>query len=126
MRARLIWLAVPDDGITLQLRYRQYSTRQTDVDGACFNPEDYRQWLGVAAIRKRYAGCTFSGVLGAGPERITGAEAHTTYLAEARAKGVIVGHVQLALHASYNQSVGFIGRPDYTYRLFGVTLIVPF
>jgi hypothetical protein len=126
LRARLIWLAVPDDGITLQLRYRQYATRQTDVDGAYFNPEDYRQWLGVAAIRKRYAGWTFSGALGAGPQFITGAEAHTTYLAQARAEGVIAGNVQLALHASYNQSVGFIDSPDYAYRIFGVTLIVPF
>lgn len=125
VRARLIWLAVPDDGITLQLRYRQYATRQTDVDGAYFNPEDYRQWLGVAAIRKRYAGWTFSGALGAGPERSAGAAAHRSYLAEVRAEGMVAGNVQLALHASYNQSAGFIDSPDYAYRLFGATFIFP-
>ena len=34
LRARMIWLAVPEAGITLQLRYKQYWSRQADVGGA--------------------------------------------------------------------------------------------
>ena len=126
LRARLIWLAVPEDGVTMQLRYRQYSTSDRDVDGAYFNPEAYRQWLGVAAIRKRYAGWTFSGALGGGPEYSTGTDSHASYLAEARAEGAISGEVRLVLRAGYYRSAGFIDSPDYGYRLFGATLVLPF
>jgi multisubunit Na+/H+ antiporter MnhG subunit len=43
-RARLIWQAVPDYGINVQLRWRQYDSRKDDVEGAYFNPDRYRQW----------------------------------------------------------------------------------
>lgn len=126
LRARLIWLALPEEGITLQLRYRQYSTREADVGGAYFNPDDYRQWLGVAAIRKRYAGWVFSGALGAGQEQSTGVGSHPSYLAEASCEGPIAGNVRLVLHAGYYRSAGFIDSPDYAYRLVGATLVLPF
>jgi hypothetical protein len=126
LRARLIWLAVPEQGITLQLRYRQYSTHDADVGGAYFNPDDYRQWLGVAAIRKRYAGWVFSGGLGAGQERSTGDGLHASYIAEARGEGPIAGDVRLALRAGYYRSAGFIDSPNYAYRFVGATLVLPF
>lgn len=126
LRARLIWLAIPEAGITLQLRYRQYSTREADVGGAYFNPEDYRQWLAVTAIRKRYAGWIYSGALGAGQEYSTGAGSHASYLAEARGEGPIAGDIRLVLRASYSRSAGFIDSPDYAYRLVGGTLVLPF
>jgi hypothetical protein len=126
LRARLIWLAVPEQGITLQLRYRQFSTREDDVGGAYFNPDVYRQWLGVAAIRKRNAGWVLSGALGAGQEQSTGVDSHPSYLAEARAEGLITGDLRLVLRVGYYRSAGFIDSPNYAYRLFGATLVLPF
>jgi hypothetical protein len=126
LRARLIWLAVPEAGITLQLRYKQYWSRQADVGGAYFNPEDYQQWLGVVAIRKRVAGWIVSGAIGAGQEFSSGAGSHASYLAEARAEGPLAGDARLVLRAGYYRSAGFTNDPDYAYRLAGAALVVPF
>jgi hypothetical protein len=126
LRARLIWLAVPEEGITLQLRYRQYSSRDADVGGAYFNPDTYRQWLAAAAIRKRHAGWTFSATLGAGQEQAANAESRASYLAEARVETPIAGDVRLVLRASYNRAAGFIDSPGYAYRIAGATLVLPF
>lgn len=126
LRARLIWLAAPDAGITLQLRYRQYWSGEPDVGGAYFNPGDYRQWLGVMAIRKRHAGWIYSGALGAGQENSTGAGSHPAYLAEARAEGPLGPDARLVVRAAYNRSAGFIDSPDYASRQIGASLVLPF
>jgi hypothetical protein len=126
LRAHLIWLAVPEQGITLQLRGRQYASRESDVGGAYFNPDDYRQWLAVAAIRKRHAGWMLSGAVGAGQERSSGQSSRPTYLAEARAEGPIAGHSRLTLRAGYNRSTGFIDDPDYASWYVGAAVTVPF
>ncbi|MEP7156891.1 MAG: hypothetical protein ABI905_14020 [Betaproteobacteria bacterium] len=126
LRARLIWLAVPEQGITLQARYRQYWSRELDVGRAYFNPEDYRQWLGVIAIRKRHAGWVYSGALGAGQETSTGAGTHPAYLAEARIDGPIGPAARLVIRAAYNRSAGFIDSPDYASRMIGASVVVPF
>lgn len=126
LRARLIFLAAPEHGITLQLRYRQYDSSQSDVDGAYFNPDEYRQWLGVAAVRRRYAGWILSGAAGAGSESSTGTASHPSYLAEARAEGPLAGDARVILRAGYYRSAGFIEAPDYAYYLIGATLVLPF
>ena len=126
LRARLIWLAAPDAGITLQLRYRQYWSREPAAGGAYFNPEDYRQWLGVVAVRKRNAGWIYSGAIGAGQENSTGAGSHPAYLVEARAEGPLGTGARLVVRAAYNRSAGFIDSPDYASRQIGASLVLPF
>lgn len=125
LRGRLIWLAVPEQGVTLQLRYKQYDTRELDVEGAYFNPERYRQWLAVAAIRKRHAGWIFSGALGAGQEHATGSEQRASYLAEVRAEGPIVDDIRLVVRAGYYRAAGFIDDAGYAYRSIGASIVVP-
>lgn len=125
-RARLIWDAVPEHGITAQFRWRQYDNSKVDVGGAYFNPDDYRQWLGVLAFRKREAGWIWSGAAGGGQERTDHANTQTTWLAEVRGEGPIGGNAWLAVHAAYNQSAGYSNSPDYWYALVGATLVVPF
>lgn len=124
-RARLIFDLLPEHGVTAQIRWRQYDSSKTDVGGAYFNPDDYQQWLGVLAFRKRDAGWVWSGAAGAGQERFAGTT-QTTYLAELRAEGPVAGSARLAVLAVYNRSAGFSNSPDYWYALAGVTLIVPF
>jgi hypothetical protein len=126
LRARLIFLAWPDEGITAQLRYRRYASREADVGGAYFNPDTYQQWLAVGAIRKRHAGWILSAALGAGRERSSGIDSRAAYLAEARAEGPIGGGARLLVSAGYHRSAGFVDSPDYAYRFVAATVIVPF
>jgi hypothetical protein len=126
LRGRVIWLLVPEHGITAQVRWRQYDSQQIDVDGAYFNPGRYREWQAGMAIRKRYAGWLWSGTLAAGRERIDGNVEHPTTLAELRAEGTIAKGTRLSLHASYNRSAGFAVADRYWYRTIGATIVVPF
>ena len=125
LRARLIWLALPDDGVTLQLRYREYWSGKEDVGGAYFNPENYRQALIVSAIRKRYEGWIYGGTLGAGREKSTGVDSRPSYLAEANAEGPLAGPLRILLRAGYYRSAAFIDNPTYAYRLFTAQVILP-
>jgi len=126
LRGRLIWLLVPERGITAQLRWRQYDSRQFDVDGAYFNPGRYREWQAGVAMRRRYAGWLWSGTLAAGREEIDSSTQNATRLAELRAEGTVGKDTRIVLHASYNRSAGFVAANGYWYRVIGVTVIVPF
>ena len=126
LRGRVIWLLVPAQGITAQVRFRQYQSDQTDVEGAYFNPGRYRELQAAMAIRKRYAGWLWSGTLAAGRERIDGNIERPTTLAELRAEGTLGKGARLALHASYNRSAGFAVADRYWYRAIGATVILPF
>jgi len=126
LRGRLIWMLIPEQGLSAQLRWRQYHSSQLDTGGAYFNPERYREWQGGLAMRKRYAGWVWSGMLAAGREEIDRGVQKTTKLAELRAEGPMGKRARLALHASYNRSAGFGTAEDYWYRTAGFTVIVPF
>lgn len=125
-RARLIWLAMPEVGMTLQIRHRQFRSRKADMGGAYFNPRDYQQWLGVAAIRKRHAGWIYSGAIGAGQENSTGTGARPSYLAELRAEGPLSALARITLHANYSRSAGDVDDPDYASRGLGAAITFMF
>lgn len=125
LRGRLIWRMIPKQGISAQLRWRQYTSKDLDVGGAYFNPERYREWQAGLAMRKRYAGWIWSGTLAAGRENITGVSEHSTALADVRAEGTLRKDVNVVVHASYNRSAGFAAAEGYWYRVVGVTLMVP-
>jgi hypothetical protein len=126
LRGRLIWLLAPKQGVSAQLRWRQYRSNQLDVGEAYFNPERYREWQAALAMRKRYAGLVWSTTVAAGREEIDRSQRHPTRLAELRAEGMAGKRVHLAVHASYNRSAGFGTAERYSYRTIGVTMIVPF
>ena len=126
LRARLIWQALPDQGVNIELRWRGYRSEQNDVGGAYFNPDRYRQWQGVGALRRHVGSWTISGALGAGEETVNGTETHPVRTAELRAEGGLPRGMHVAVHAVYNRSTGYVASPDYAWREGGVTLIVPF
>ena len=126
LRARLVWMLVPQQGISAQLRWRQYDSKQTDVNDAYFNPARYRQWDAGLALRKRYRGWVWSGTLAAGRETIDRATEHGTAIAELRTEGTLRKDIHVVLHASYNRAAGFVAANGYWYRVAGVTVIVPF
>jgi len=126
LRARLIWQAVPDYGVNVQLRWRQYESRKEDVDGAYFNPDRYRQWQAALGMRRRVGSWVWTGSLGAGRETINGTDTHPVRLAEIRGEGALTQGLRLALYAIYSRSTGYVDAPDYAYRQVGMTLIHPF
>ena len=126
LRARAIWMLVPEHGISAQLRWRQYESGQVDVGGAYFNPRHYREWQGGLAIRKRHLGWIWSGTLAAGREQVDGDRWNTTALAQVRAEGALPRGLRLVAHASYDRSAGFAAGQGYWYRVVGVNVVVPF
>lgn len=126
LRGRLIWMLVPEQGLSAQLIYRQYGSRELDVDGAYFNPGRYREIHGGLAIRKRHAGWIWSGTVAAGREEIDGNTRHATALVDVRTEGTLGRDVRLVVHASYDRSAGFVAADGYWYRVIGVNVIVPF
>jgi hypothetical protein len=126
LRGRLIWLLIPEHGISAQARWRQYDSQQIDVGGAYFNPRRYRQWEAGLAIRKRHAGLLWSGNVTGGREEIDGDAGHATVLADVRAEGALGKKMRVMVRASYNRSAGFAAADGYWYRTVGVTVVVPF
>jgi hypothetical protein len=123
-RARLIWMLVPEHGISAQFRFRQFQSKQLDAGADYFNPRRYREWQGGLAIRKRHAQWTWSGTVAAGREEIDGNAAKGTVLADLRTEGPL-GGTRLVLNASYNRATGFGIADGYWYRVVGVSVVVP-
>jgi hypothetical protein len=126
LRARLIWQAVPEYGLNVQVRWRQYESRKDDVGGAYFNPDRYRQWLGAIGMRRHFGSWTWIGSLGAGRETINGTDSHPVRLAEVRGEGALTDRLRIALYGIYSRSTGYVDAADYAYRQVGFTLIYPF
>lgn len=126
LRARAIWLLVPAQGISAQLKWRRFQSSDADVGGAYFNPRHYREWQAALVMRKHYAGWIWSGTAAGGREAFDGAGSRTTALAEMRAEGTLGKRAHLIVNASYNRSAGFGTASRYWYRVIGATVMVPF
>lgn len=126
LRARMIWSMLPEQGISAQLRWRQYSSSDADVGGAYFNPDRYRTWDAVLSMRRRVGAWTVSGLAGGGQERVDGGSWQSTGVADIRAEGPLSRDMRLAVNALYSNAAGFANSPDYWYGSINVSLIVPF
>jgi hypothetical protein len=125
-RARMIWSMVPEQGVSLQARWRQYSSGESDVPGAYFNPDRYRNWDAVLSVRRRVGSWRVAGLAGGGQERIENGSWQGTGIAEVRAEGPVASDMHLVCSANYSNAAGFADSPDYWYGAVNVTLIVPF
>jgi hypothetical protein len=126
LRGRVIWLMVPEQGISAQLRWRQFRSNQRDVGDAYFNPGHYREWQAGVVMRKHHAGWIWYGTVAAGRETIDGRSSRPTALAEVRAEGAFGKRAYVVLNASYNRSAGFGIAERYWYRVIGASVMVPF
>jgi hypothetical protein len=125
LRARLIWGIAPEEGLSAQFRWRQYSSSKDDVDGAYFNPGHYRNWDAGLSLRRRVGTWTVAGLAGAGRERADDASWQTTTITELRAEGPLSGDMRLTIGVLYNRAAGFAASPDYWYGTASVGLIIP-
>lgn len=124
-RGRTIVSLLPEEGLTLQARWRQYRSRENDVDGAYFNPRDYRNWDAGLALRRRIGSWTVAGLAGAGRERAEQASWQTTAIAELRAEGPLSGRARLSIGVLYSRAAGFAASDDYWYGTANVSVILP-
>ena len=123
-RARLIYLLVPQQGVTAQLRWRQFGSEEID-DPGYFNPGRYQEWQAAVAIRKRYGGWQWYGYLGAGRETIGSEITNPTRLVEVRAEGPLARDIRVVVRAMYQRAAGFGAADDYWYRSASINLVVP-
>jgi hypothetical protein len=126
VRARMIWSMLPVQGISTQLRWRQYASSDADVGGAYFNPDRYRTWDAVLSLRRRVGAWTIAGLAGGGQERVENGSWQSTGVAEVRAEGPLSRDMRLAVNALYSNAAGFANSQDYWYGSVNASLIVPF
>jgi hypothetical protein len=125
LRGRLIWSVLPEEGLSAQVRWRQYQSSSNDVGGAYFNPGQYRNWDAGLSLRRRIGTWRVSGLAGAGRERSDSGPWRTTAIAEVRAEAPLAGDVRIAASLLYNRAAGFANSPDYWYGTANVSVIIP-
>jgi hypothetical protein len=125
LRGRVICSLVPEQGLSAQVRYRQYSSREDDVDGAYFNPDTYRVWDAGLALRRHVGDWTVAGLVATGQERAEQGAWNSTQAAELRLEGPIGNRSRLSVGALYSRAAGFNASPDYWYGSINANLIVP-
>jgi hypothetical protein len=124
LRAKVIYDLLPEQGINLQLRHRQYRNSH-DVTVNYFNPNEYDENMAVVGWRKKVQGWQLSGVAGLGRQKINDDPYTTTQLLEIEAVSPIFNKIFLRSKAGYSDSAGF-GGPDYSYKYFQTDLIFQF
>lgn len=115
-RLKVIYQPDPDLGLTLQARYRAYTSSSNNVGGAYFNPAQYDEAMLALGWRQRISGWMASLTAGAGQQKVASDPASPTMLLEmglqspARNK-----NYSFRLRAAMSQYAAFNG-PDYRYN----------
>lgn len=125
IKLRGIYDLMPDYGVTLQLRYRQYHDTDTAEATSYFNPDRYREGMVVLAIRQRYDGWLMTGTAGIGRQWVNSDPSTETRLLEAAVTTPAVGRVYGQARVGYSRSAGYQG-PDYSYRYASGEIVFPF
>ena len=124
-RVRVIYQPDLDLGLTLQARYRVYTSSKDDVGGAYFNPDRYDETMLAVTYRKRFMRWTGYAIAGAGRQHIAEDPWTPTRLYEVSVQSPPVHAFSFRARAGYNQSANFNG-PDYRYHYVMGELIIGF
>jgi hypothetical protein len=125
IRANLIYDILPEYGINVQARYRQYHDTNTNVVNNYFNPNNYNEGMLAIGMRRYIQGWMLAGTLGLGMQRVNSDPSTGTQLLEFNATSPYVGPAFFRTRLGYRKSAGFQG-PDYSYTYFMEELIIPF
>jgi hypothetical protein len=123
-KAKLIYDFLPEQGINLQLRHRQYHD-SADLTVNYFNPKNYQEDMLAIGLRKRLSSWQLSGLFGLGRQKISEDPQTTTKLVEFEAISPITNSLFLRAKAGYSESAGFNG-PNYKYQYLQSDLIFKF
>ena len=124
-RFRVIYQPDLDLGLTLQARYRVYTSSRDDVGGAYFNPDRYDETMLAVTYRQRFMRWTAYAIAGAGRQHVAEDPWTPTRLYEASVQSPPVHAYSFRARAGYNQSANFNG-PDYRYHYVQGELIIGF
>jgi len=124
-RLNLIYDVLPEYGINLQLRYRQYRDTNTAVANNYFNPDQYRETLFAVGLRRVVEGWRLAGTAGLGSQTVNSDGSTGTQLLEFSATSPAVSNIFFRTRIGYRKAAGFQG-PDYSYSYFMEELIIPF
>ncbi|MFC6519089.1 hypothetical protein ACFQAT_04155 [Undibacterium arcticum] len=112
-------------GLTLQARYRMYTSASDDVGGAYFNPDRYDEAMLALGWRQRFRGWVGNLTAGLGQQRVGDAPHTPTRLLELGAQAPIGRGYAFRMRAGLNRSASFNG-PDYSYHYAQAEWIVAF
>jgi hypothetical protein len=125
LRGKLIYDLLPDQGINLQLRHRQYRNSQQEQNGNYFNPNKYEEQMVAVAMRQRVQSWMLSGLIGVGRQKVNEDPRTSTHLYELEANSPITKSVVFKSKLGYGQTATFNG-PDYKFRYLNTSLIFSF
>ena len=124
-RLKLVYQPWLDLGLTLQARYRMYTSGTSDLPGAYFNPDRYSEAMLAVGWRQRVQGWLASATAGLGQQRVADAPHTSTRLLEVGLQSPPSGNQSVRVRAGVNRSASF-GGPDYSYRYAQAEWIVRF
>ena len=115
-RARAVWDAWPDQGITLQWAYKhQLGDSNGVTTRGYFNPDRLEESMGLIGWRRRFEGWQWYLRLGEGRQQVND-DAHTpARLAELQTISPVQANWYLKLRAGRSETVGLNG-PGYVYK----------
>jgi hypothetical protein len=123
-RTRVVWDALPDQGITLQWAYKHQlgETIENPSQRYYFNPDRLNETMGLIGWRRRFEGWQWYARLGEGRQKVNNDEHTPARLAELQVTSPSQGDSYFKLRAGRNETVGLNG-PGYVYRYLDVQWI---
>jgi len=125
-RIKLIYQPDPELGLTLQVRYRAYTSSSDNVGNAYFNPSRYDETMLAVGWRQRVKGWLASLTAGSGQQKVATDPITPTYLLELALQTPANNkHHSFRARAMVNQSASYNGL-DYRYNILQGEWIVAF
>jgi hypothetical protein len=124
-RARAVWDALPDHGITLQWAYKhQLGDSNGVTTRTYFNPDRLDESMAVIGWRRRYEGWQWYARLGDGKQKVNDQESTPARMAELQFTSPVQGRSYFKLRLGRSETVGLNG-PGYVYRYADIQWIFP-
>lgn len=114
-RARLVWDAWPDQGVTLQWSYKRQYGATDGVRRTYFNPQQLDESLGFVGWRRRVEGWQIYARTGWGYQKLLDQEHTPARSTDLQLTSPVYGQRFFKLRAGYSETLGLNG-PGYVYR----------
>ncbi len=124
VKAKLIYELLPEQGITAQLRYRQFHSTRDDSNNY-FNPHQYNESMLAFSIKRKIEGWIAQGIVGVGKQYVNDDPSTNAFLLELTITNPPMQQIFFRTRLGYNQSAGFQG-PDYAYRYLMEEMVFSF
>ncbi|HZF98583.1 MAG TPA: hypothetical protein VEY92_10150 [Pseudoxanthomonas sp.] len=127
LRGNLVFAALPEQGISLQLRGR-YFRNSEPFEGDYYSPRWYGEALGVVALRRKVSGHQWRAAAGIGRQRSDGEQWKRARLLEVGLDTPHWKRAWLRLNAGYKDTPvltgGSSGSGSYAYRYVSVEAVI--